>query len=160
MSATASSDAVTRRQVAQLLNLHPDSVTRNLPIRGPDKQAIAERLCGRGISWRDRATLRIIVVDSASGQLAAGMRLRVVAQGSAARVDTLATGDTDATGAVVFCNVPAGRRVTVVDDQERAVVSDFVPSRGEIAARIVRLPRRHDIPEVERAQVPGSLWHP
>jgi protocatechuate 3,4-dioxygenase beta subunit len=118
-----------------------DSVTRNLSIRGPDKQAIAERLCGRGISWRDRATLRIIVVDSASGQLIAGMRLRVVAQGSAARVDTLATGETDATGAVVFCNVPAGRRVTVVDDQERAVVSDFVPSRGEITARIVRLPR-------------------
>jgi Carboxypeptidase regulatory-like domain len=92
--------------------------SRRLLLTAHDTRALTARLCqGRAAPW-GRGTLHLTVRDSASGAVIAGLGATVhwmstfaLAPGDS--VPALAEGTTDARGTVTFCEVPAGRVVTL-----------------------------------------------
>lgn len=117
-------------QVALLID---SGATRNVSFTAPGSLQIAQSLCAGRSNDRRRGTLRVVVLDSASGQPIRGPRVRLFVRDSeGARAADVSSAPTDSDGAVVFCDV--------VTDQVLVLSTSFssqelVLRRGDVAVR-------------------------
>lgn len=134
------------------VRLAPGAVER-LNLRAIRARPIATRLCDGKPAGNGRATLRMLIVDSATTAPFADIPFRVSwlepRRGSrpfAWQIRQL-DGATDQHGAVTFCDLPAQSDLEVViarGNESEATVSRFRLAPGEVAAFVVyaRMPRR------------------
>jgi hypothetical protein len=79
------------------------------------------------------AILRVVVVDSATAQPVGGLKLRLVRKDR--EEDFTREIETDASGAALFCGVPAYRDLIATGQGGVVLLSEFSLSRGQLASR-------------------------
>lgn len=90
-----------------------EGAVRDVSFDGPDAEEVAGMLCG-GETERGRVTLRLMVLDSATARPMPGLRLSLAERDGSADGDVYARElEADGDGAVVFCNAPANRPLTL-----------------------------------------------
>jgi hypothetical protein len=112
-----------------------DGSRREVSFSAPSVSEIITTLCdGRDIP-RHRATIRVILTDSATQRPLSGVRLRVASKDGRGfeTVD-----ETDAGGAAVFCGVPADLPL-VVTESGRGVLAELTLRRGQVVGRSIRV---------------------
>lgn len=122
-------------RVGQAALLMDSGATRTVTFTAPTPSRIARSLCAGRPGDRTRGTLRVALVDSATGQPVQDARVRLFVKGAednrAADISSASTG-TD--GAVVFCDVTADRPLVLTHSSGS---QELKLRRGEVAARII-----------------------
>jgi hypothetical protein len=140
--------ALGRRVGEDTVALEEDG-TRQVTIRAPGSRALVERLCDGTVRAR-RATLRVVMLDSATGAPLPSLPIRLAWKefGGGSTAITVDTGGvramTDARGAAVFCDLPATNPLQLVVMKTDGTIMPLVELRlgeNEIAARTIRLTR-------------------
>jgi hypothetical protein len=129
-------------RVGEARILLDDATTRTLSFRAPDASGLVDALCDRHPT-EHRTTLRVTIVDSTTTAPIPGLlvRLSPVAVDGRSPASGL-TGETDPTGAVVFCDAPVGIRLVLTETNGGEPMALFSLRRGEAIARTVRRVRR------------------
>jgi hypothetical protein len=112
-----------------------DGSRRELSFNMPALSEIIGTLCEGQEIPRNRATVRLTLTDSLTERPLTGVRLRIASKDGRAfeTVD-----ETDASGAVVFCGVPADQTLVVIEPT-RGAVAEFTLRRGSVVGRVIRL---------------------
>jgi hypothetical protein len=108
-------------RVGELRVLLDSSAVRTVSFRAPNASALVEALCGRDARAANQAVVRLTIVDSSSAQPIAGLAVRLAASDRNGRVASIPQNDeTDVSGAVTFCDVPAGPRLFITTASDGA----------------------------------------
>jgi hypothetical protein len=122
-------------RVGQTALLIDSGATRTVTFTAPGSRQIAQSLCAGRPNERARGTLRVVVLDSTSGQPVRGPRVRLFVKGDeGARAADVSSAPTDSDGSVVFCDVVTDHALvltTVSSSQELTL------RRGDVAVRKV-----------------------
>lgn len=127
-------------RVGQRQMLIDEGSRRTLEFTAPTPGEIGLSLCAGRPGARTRAVLRVIAVDSTTDFPVAGARIRLSIRGAeASRAADISSAETDADGAVVFCDVVT--EIPLLLAQSLAS-EEFVLRRGDIAVKTVRIVRK------------------
>jgi len=129
-------DAIGAR-IGQQQVLLDEGSRRNVSFLAPRPIEIIRKHCGERTDVRNRGFLRLTLLDSATTRPIVGARLWLAAkEGTPVFATRL---ETDASGAVVFCEVPAGQPL-VVTSQTRTgrALLEVTVGRGTIMGRVIR----------------------
>src|SRR4030095_15019227 len=94
-------------RTAMLQVLVDSGGNRNVSLRALNQDKVATTLCGANAVTSGSAILRVVVVDSVSAQPVGGFRIRLFRKDR--EEDFTREQETDASGAALFCGVPAYR---------------------------------------------------
>ena len=120
-----------------------DGVRREVSFSAPSQGEIVSLLCEGQETSRNRATLRVSLVDSTTDRPLPGVRVRLASKDPRQRGAIEMIDETDASGAVVFCGVPADQPLVVTEPGQNghgaATLAEVTLRRGAVVGRVVRL---------------------
>ena len=120
-------------RTAMLQVLLDGGANRDVSLRAMNQEKVATRLCGANALSDGAAILRVVVADSATAQPVGGFRIRLRRKDR--EEDFTREVETDASGAALFCGVPAYRDLIATGQGGVVLLSEFSLSRGQLASR-------------------------
>jgi len=125
-------------RIGQQQVLLDEGSRREVSFRAPRPIEIMRKHCGEQVDVRSRGVLRITLIDSVTARPIAGTSLWLGSR-DAARFSYAARGDTDASGAAVFCEVPAGQPLVLSSTTRTGrILLEISVSRGALVGRLIR----------------------
>ena len=125
-------------RIGQTQVLLDEGVSREVSFTGPTPNEVTVALCNEP-SPRNHATLRLMILDSTTMRPLAGLRVRVASKDPSKRGAFDSSDETDASGAVVFCAVPAGQPLIVTNPATGGrVMMEVTVRRGAVMGRVIR----------------------
>lgn len=125
-------------RVGQKSVLLDDGGRRVVSFTAPTQRDVVSSLCGDGANVRNHGIVRVTLIDSATANPVRGARVRVALKDATKRPAFETTDETDASGAVVFCGVPAGEPLVVTQPRTGRALLELTMSRGTILGRAIR----------------------
>jgi hypothetical protein len=126
-------------RVGQSQLLLDDGARREVSFQAPTPGEIVSALCAGQPAPRNTATLRLLLVDSATTRPLAGARIRVAMKDVTRRPAFDTSDETDASGAVVFCGVPTGQPIVVTNVASASQpLIELTMKRGAVIGRVIR----------------------
>jgi hypothetical protein len=120
-----------------------DGVRREVSFSAPAQSEVVGVLCEGQATSRDRATVRVALVDSTTDRPLGGLRVRLASKDPRQRGAFEMIDETDASGAVVFCGVPADQPLVVTEPGQNGLGArtwmELTLRRGAVLGRVVRL---------------------
>jgi carboxypeptidase family protein len=120
-----------------------DGVRREVSFSAPTQGEIVAVLCEGQETPRNRATVRVALVDSMTERPLGGVRVRLASRDPTQRGAFEMIDETDASGSVVFCGVPADQPLVVTEPGADGIgartLLEVTPRRGSAIGRVIRL---------------------
>jgi Carboxypeptidase regulatory-like domain len=125
-------------RVGQKSVLLDDGGRRVVSFSAPSQRDVVSSLCGDGVNVRNHGIVRVTLIDSATASPVRGARLHLTLKDATKRPVFETTEETDGSGAVVFCGVPAGQPLVVTQPRTGRALLELTMSRGTILGRAIR----------------------
>ena len=128
-------------RIGQQQVLLDEGSRREVSFRAPRPIEIMRKHCGEQVNLRNRGVLRLTLIDSVTARPIAGARIRLAYRASTRRPAFESSQESDASGAVVFCEVPSGQPLVATDTRNGRALIEVTMDRGVILGRSVRTDR-------------------
>ena len=109
-------------RIGQQQVLLDEGSRREVSFRAPRPIEIIRKHCGDQVNLRNRGVLRLTLIDSVTARPIAGARIRLAYRDSTRRPAFESSQESDASGAVVFCEVPSGQPLVATDTRNSRTV--------------------------------------